>query len=643
MIRPRRSRLDWLLGRRLADAEQEDQCIGPAAGIPVLGLDALSSAAYGPEAALTVLLPLGAAGIAHVAPISALIIAILVIVFLSYRQTISAYPGGGGSYTVAKENLGQRAGLLAGAALALDYILNVAVGVSAGVGALVSAIPALLPHTLSLCLGILVLLTLVNLRGIRESGLAFMVPTYTFVTTLGIVIVAGVAKTLASGGHPAPVVPPPALPAATEAAGLWIVLRAFASGCTAMTGVEAVSNAVPIFRRPTVALAKRTLGAIIALLVILLAGIAVLSHAYGIGATQPGRPGYQSVLSMLIAAVFGRGPFYYVSIAAIVAVLALSANTSFADFPRLCRVLAADRFLPGIFGVRGRRLVFSHGIILLSVLSGALLVAFGGITDRLIPLFAIGALLAFTLSQAGMVVHWHRSGAATARRSMLINALGATGTGVALVVVAVAKFGEGAWLTVLVIPLLMYFFTKVNRHYRGIAAAIGTIDPLEPPEPRSPIVVLAAGGWNKIMQQGLKFALRLSREVYVVQVKTERDSIEDLSDNWDLLISSRARAAGIAQPKLLVLHSKFRQFLEPFVGFVNELEAKYPDRDIAVVIPDLVMNRWFETLLHNNRGAFLSTLLRRRCSSRVVIIHTAYRYGEAAGEEEEDAARGAAG
>jgi amino acid transporter len=623
------SMLDWLLGRRLADHEQEHEQIAPATGIPVLGLDALSSAAYGPEAALTLLLPLGTAGLAYVVPITALIIGILTIVFFSYRQTISAYPGGGGSYTVAKENLGPRAGLLAGAALALDYILNVAVGISAGVGALVSAVPSLLPHTLILCLGILVVLTLVNLRGTRESGIAFMLPTYAFVGMLTIVIVTGVIKAALTGGHPNAVAQPPILPTATETVSLWILMRAFASGCTAMTGVEAVSNAVPIFRKPTVENAQRALSAIIAILVFLLAGIAYLSRVYGIGATEPGQEGYQSVLSMLTGAVFGRGALYYVTIGAIVTVLALSANTSFADFPRLCRVLAADRYLPSAFGVRGRRLVYSHGITLLAVLSGALLIAFGGITDRLIPLFAIGALLAFTFSQSGMVLHWRKeTGATRSRGSLAVNALGALATGAALVIVAVAKFGEGAWLTVLVIPLLMLFFLAVNRHYRRIAMQLATIDPLEPPHLQTPVVVLACGGWNKMMQQGLKFALRLSPDVYVVQVKTERDSIEDLHDNWDLLIASPARAAGIPEPMLVVLQSKFRQFLEPFVGFVNELETQNPHRDIAVVIPDLVMNNWYETLLHNNRGSFLRTLLRMRCSSRVSIIHTSYRFGD---------------
>ncbi len=616
--------LDWLIGRPLSNLDEEHHHIGAATGIPVLGLDALSSAAYGPEAALTLLLPLGALGIGYVAPIIAIICTILVVVYLSYRQTIAAYPNGGGSYTVAKENLGAPFGLLAGAALALDYILNVAVGISAGVGALVSAVPELLPHTLALCLVILAAITIVNLRGLKESGLIFMVPTYAFVGLLAIVIVIGLAKAIASGGAPEPVEAPPLVPPAIEAAGVWLLLKAFASGCTAMTGVEAVSNAVPIFKKPAIPLAQRTLTAIIAILIILLAGIAYLCQVYGIAATEPGADGYQSVLSMLIAAVCGRGIFYYVTIGAIVAVLALSANTSFADFPRLCRVLAEDRYLPGSFAERGRRLVFSTGIVLLAILAGALLVAFGGITDRLIPLFAIGAFLAFTLSQAGMVVHWRKVRGRHARRAMIINGAGAIATGLTLVVVTISKFGEGAWLTVVVVPLLVVFFVRTNRHYRDVGRQIATIEPMEMPERQDPIVVIAAGTWNKLTQQGLKFALRLSDEIYLVQVKTETSTIEDLSDNWELLIANPARRARIAQPRLVVLSSHFREFFTPFVKFVRELSEKHPDRDIAVVVPDLIVRHWYEGILHNNRGTFLRMLLRAQCSDRVVLIGTPF-------------------
>ncbi len=354
---------DYLFGRPLATDEEGEQRVGVIAGIPMLGLDALGSAAYGPEAALTLLIPLGAAGVAYVGPISALIVILLLVVYVSYRQTILAYPGGGGSYTVARENLGQTAGLFAAAALMLDYVLVVAVGISAGVGALVSALPVLQPHTLALCLAILGFITIVNLRGVRESGLAFVVPTYLFVVSLLAVLGFGLVKTLLAGGHPSAVVPPPTPPVATEAAGLWLLTRAFASGCTAMTGVEAVSNGVTAFREPAVAHARRTLTMIIALLALMLAGIAVLCSAYGVAATVPGKPGFDSVLSQLVAAVAGRGVIYYVTIGSTLVVLALSANTGFADFPRLCRVVAQDGYLPGAFAHRGRRLVYSQGIM----------------------------------------------------------------------------------------------------------------------------------------------------------------------------------------------------------------------------------------------------------------------------------------
>ena len=436
--------------------------------MPTFGLDALSSAAYGPEAALTVLLPLGAAGLTFILPITVAIVILLGIVYFSYRQTIAAYPNGGGSYTVARENLGANAGLLAAAALMTDYVLNVAVGISAGVGALISAVPALQPYTLTLCLVILILLTLVNLRGIGEAGRLFMLPTCIFILSLCAMVVWGVLATISSGGHPQPVVPPAHLAKATEAVSAWLLLRAFASGCTAMTGVEAVSNGVQAFREPVVPAARRTLTVIIAILMVLLLGIAYLAHAYHIGATEPGTPQYQSVLSQLIGAVAGRGIFYWVSIVSILLVLCLSANTSFADFPRLCRAVAEDGYLPYSFTDRGRRLVYSEGIWLLAILSGVLLIVFDGVTDRLIPLFAVGAFLAFTLSQSGMVAHWWKSQERGALASMAVNGLGATATAVTVVVVAVVKFMAGAWIVVLLVPSLVALMLAVRRHYRRI-------------------------------------------------------------------------------------------------------------------------------------------------------------------------------
>ena len=404
---PRRF-FNLLFGRPLATSEERAEHIGPLAGIPVFGLDALSSAAYGPEAALTLLIPLGLLGVKYIVPVSTAIVILLTIVYFSYRQTIEAYPRGGGSYTVASQNLGEGAGLLAAAALMIDYVLTAAVGISAGVGALISAVPSLQPHTLQLCLAVLALLTIVNMRGVHDTGVVFMIPTYLFTATLLIVIAVGAWHTVQAAGHPHPVTPLPAMPPVTAAVSWWLLLKVFSSGCTAMTGVEAVSNGVMAFREPTRKNAKATLTIIIALLAILLAGIALLCRAYGIAATDPGGAGYESVLSMLTRAVMGHGWFYYLTIASVLLVLALSANTAFADFPRLTRAIALDNYMPHVFLIRGRRLLYSWGIYVLVALTALLLIVFGGVTDRLIPLFAIGAFMAFTLSQAGMVMHWKR-------------------------------------------------------------------------------------------------------------------------------------------------------------------------------------------------------------------------------------------
>jgi amino acid transporter len=619
------SLLGWLLGRRLASDEQEQQQIGPLAGIPVLGLDAMASAAYGPEAALTVLIPLGALGIGYVGPILAVIIGLLLIVYFSYRQTIAAYPGGGGSYTVAKANLGMIWGLTGGAALVLDYILNVAVGIAAGVGAIVSAFPSLLPHTLVLCLAILALLTIINLRGVRESALAFMAPTFAFIVTMFIMMIVGVVRAIESGGHPAPLVAPPPFAAATSAATAWMLVRAFANGCTAMTGVEAVSNGVPLFRKPTIPNAQRALTVIIVILALLLAGIAYLSRAYGIAATDPGRTGYQSVVSMLVGAVMGRGVFYYLTIGSVVAVLALSANTSFADFPRVCRVLAADRILPDSFAIRGRRLVYSQGIVVLAALSGVLLVVFGGITDRLIPLFAIGALLAFTMSQAGMVAHWRREGGKQARHSLPINLVGAIATGITAVVVAIAKFSEGAWIVVVILPLLVTSFWRIHLHYGRVGEQIADSSPLDIDAVPAPIVVVAAQSWNKMTHRGLQFAMRLSPDVYALQVRAETAKMKDLTAEWATLVETPARAAKLTPPKLIVLTSTYRQFFQPLIECVLDLRDRNPSRDIVVVIPDLIVARWYHELLHNHRGAILRALLRLRGGPRVIVVSAPFQ------------------
>jgi len=613
--------LDLCFGKPLAASDERAEQLGVTSGIPIFGLDALSSAAYGPEAALTLLIPLGAAGIAYIVPISTSIIVLLAIVYFSYRQTIAAYPGGGGSYTVASENLGVFAGLLAASALMIDYVLTVAVGISAGVGALVSALPKLLPHTTLLCLGILVLITFVNLRGMRQAGIIFMVPTYLFIGTLLAALAFGVFKSIISGGHPVPVAMPPAAPSsAVAAASVWLLLQSFANGCTAMTGVEAVSNGVRAFREPVVNTARRVLTIIIALLMVMLAGIAYLVRAYHITATDPGLPGYQSVLSMIVAAVAGRGVFYYVTIGSVLTVLALSANTAFADFPRLCRAISLNGYLPDSFSLRGRRLVYSQGVYVLAILAGSLLIVFRGVTNRLIPLYAVGAFLAFTLSQAGMVAHWKKNKGRGAGRSMFVNGLGAVATGATVIVVLVAKFIEGAWVTAVLIPALLLLMMAVKRYFVRVEDEILTREPLEISPVKPPLVVLPIYRWSKLIQKALQFALTISADIHAVHVCKE-DQKEQLKDEWASLVEEPARRAGLPVPKYVELQSPYRLVITPVVDYVLMLQVENPDRQIVLIVPELIELHWYHYFLQSNRGELMKGLMLLRGNQNIAIIN----------------------
>ena len=612
--------LELLLGRPLATEDEKAERIGAAKGIPIFGLDALSSAAYGPEAALTLLIPLGAAGIAHIVPISGSIILLLGIVYFSYRQTIMAYPQGGGSYTVANENLGLWPGLLAAASLMVDYVLTAAVGISAGVGALVSAVPSLQAHTLVICLGILILLTVINLRGAQQTGGVFLLPTYLFIACLLTAMAIGLAKTLAASGHPIAVAATPSATHATASVSAWLLVRAFASGCTAMTGVEAVSNGVMAFREPAPRQARRALTIIIGILMVMLAGIAFLVNAYGIAATAPGEPGYQSVLAQLLGAITGRGVFYWVSIGSILVVLSLSANTAFADFPRLARAIAQNGFLPHALSLRGRRLVFEKGIYALGLLAGVLLVVFGGITDRLIPLYAVGAFLAFTLSQAGMVMHWRRFGGAGARKNMFVNGLGATATAVTVGVVLVAKFTEGAWITLLLIPGLMLLMRSVKQHYDRVALQIGRDTPIDATDLRPPLVVLPIERWNAVSETAVRFAWTISREIRVVHVECG-DETDRLRQCWAELVEAPAQLAGLPVPSLVLLNSPFRFVVRPIAEYVLKLEQEQPNRNVAVLVPQLVESRWYYGLLHNNRSTILKALLLFKGTQRTAVVN----------------------
>lgn len=614
------SLVDLCLGRPLATEDEKGERVGPGKGVPIFGLDALSSAAYGPEAALTLLIPLGLAGVTYIVPISISIVILLGIVYFSYRQTIMAYPQGGGSYTVASENLGLWPGLLAAASLMVDYVLTAAVGISAGVGALISGVPSLEKHTLAMCLVILVVVTVVNLRGVSATGGVFMVPTYLFIFCLLAMIALGVIKTVAAGGHPVPVVAPPHLNGATQALGIWLLLRAFASGCTAMTGVEAVSNGVMAFKEPACATARNTLSVVIGILMVMLIGIAFLCRAYGIAATPPGGSGYQSVLSQLLAAITGTGIFYAVSIGSILVVLALSANTAFADFPRLARAIAANGFLPHGLGMRGRRLVYAQGIYALALLTGTLLIVFGGVTDNLIPLYAVGAFMAFTLSQAGMVMHWKRVRGPGWFKNMFVNGLGAIATGLTVMIVLVAKFTDGAWITVLLIPGLILLMVLVRRDNDRVGEKINDCKRLNVLDLTPPMVIVAIDRWNLIAQKGLRFAMSMSPDVLAVHVDYGQEA-DTLVDEWGDLVEEPARQGELAVPRLVVLKSPYRFVIRPILSYVLDLEQCNPQRHIAVLIPELVERRWYLKLLHNHRSTALRAMLLLQGKERITVVN----------------------
>jgi amino acid transporter len=569
---------------------------------------------------MTLLIPLGLIGATYILPLSLSIVALLLIVFFSYRQTIAAYPGGGGSYTVAHENLGTFAGLLAAAALMIDYVLTAAVGISAGIGALTSAEPQLNPHRLGLCLLALLIITVVNLRGMREAGAIFMFPTYLFLICMFVAIAITIFKSIASGGHPHPVIAPPAPGHQLETLSIWLMLKAFSSGCTALTGVEAVSNGVKAFREPTVQTAQRTLGIIIVALVMMLAGIAYGARAYGIVATDPDGNGYQSVLSMLLLAVSGRNWFYFVSILSILLVLIFSANTAFADFPRVCHILAEDYFVPLSFANRGRRLVYSEGIIVLALLTAGLLILFGGVTDRLIPLYAVGAFLAFTLSQAGMVRHWLKAEGKRPWGNIFINSLGAFCTGVTVVVVAVTKFRDGAWVTVLLIPSILILMYRVRRHYRHVASQVQDLDPLNLDNLMQPMVVLPMPYWSLVSQKALRHAMEISKEIKVLHV-AEEDKPDKFCQSWARYVEEPAEKAGLPKPELIQLHSPYRFVIAPIVDFVCKLAEDNPHRRIVTVVPELVERHWYAYFLHTQRAALLKASLLMKGNERISVLN----------------------
>jgi amino acid transporter len=500
--------------------------------------------------------------------------------------------------------------------------------------------PALHPYILSLCLGLLALITLMNLRGIPETSRLFAVPTYLFVASFVTILALGVGAAVTAGGHPRPVVAPPQTHRAVEAVSAWLLLRAFASGCTAMTGVEAVSNGVGTLREPRVKEGHKTLSIIVAILGLLLVGVSFLSWAYHIGAMDQTRPGYRSVLAQLAAAVVGEGFFYYVAIGSVLSVLALSANTSFVGFPLLCRTVAADGFLPKPFTVAGHRLVFSIGILFLAGFAAVLLSAFGGITDRLIPLFAIGAFLGFTMSQLGMVMHWRRTGSAREPQSARhlhagINAVGALVTSAALIVIVIAKFVEGAWITVLVIPVVIALLKSVRRYYDQLERRMRAAQPLRIRDSRAPIVLVATEGWSKLTAEALSLAMTLSNVVigvHLTQLSGPDAGDEDrkLREQWRRDVERPACASGLQPPRLVILQARYREIHGPVIELADELSSQHAGRRIAVLIPELIKQHWYQYILHTRRARNLRARLLRDAGHRLTVITVPWHLEEKA-------------
>lgn len=621
--------VDLLIGRRLANREGKQRKIGWVAGVPAMGLDGLGSSSYGPEAALTILIPLGAASLHYVGWVIAPIVALLAILYLSYRQVLVAYPSNGGAYTVAKENLGPTASLVAASALMIDYVLNVAVGISAGVGALTSSVPALHGYTLPLCLGILAVVAIANLRGTREAGWLFALPTYVFIASFLAIIGWGLVQLATSAGDPRPVVAPPPIGRATEAVGIWLLLRAFAAGCTAMTGVEAVSNGVNAFKEPVVKEAQRTLTAICLILGLLLAGIAAVAGGYGIGAMDQTQAGYQSVLSQLVGAIIGRGPVYYVAMASLLAVLCLSANTSFVGFPRVCNLVASDDYLPRAFARSDRRLVLSVGVIFLTVTAAALLIGFGGITDRLIPLFAIGAFLTFSVSQVGMIAHWRRQ-EGRHRHRLAINALGAVTTIAALVIITAAKFVEGAWVVTVAVPASMALLFAIHRYYARQNARLGVRTDFTVEELDAPTVLVAYEERNRMTDRALRFAMTLSPDVFAIHLlrldgPDEDEDLAAIRERFQEEIAGPLEAVSIRPPRLMLIPAPYREPQGPLLELVDKIDADTPGRSVAILIPELVIRHWWERVLHSRRAARLRTALLESAGPRLMVITSPWK------------------
>jgi amino acid transporter len=574
------------LGSPLPTAQSRHERLDKSTALAVFASDALSSVAYATEEILLVLVLAGSAALSYSIPISIAIAVLIAIVVSSYRQTIRAYPQGGGAYIVSKDNLGVPAGLVAGAALLIDYVLTVAVSVAAGIAALTSAVPALFPYRPWLCVAAVVGIAVANLRGLRESGKLFAAPTYLFIASLFALIAYGGAGAVFDF---LPEAPYQRHPPGLEGVGLFLFLRAFASGCTALTGVEAVSDGVPAFKPPEAHNARIVLSWLGVILIVLFMGITFLAYDFGIAPRHE-----ETVVSQLARHVFGGGAIYFEIQAVTMLILLLAANTSFADFPRLSFFLARDRFIPRQFATQGDRLVFSNGILILSGLAALLLVIFGGDTHALIPLYAVGVFLSFTLSQASMVRRWLRLKEEGWWWRWWLNAVGALVTGLVMITIAATKFTHGAWIVVLLIPTLVAVFVMVHRHYEEVAVQL-SLDAFSPPPPMTNTVLVLVGDIHRGVIKAIQYAQTLSPNAKAVFVETDPERTRRLEEKWGRY--------GMGVP-LIVLTSPYRSLLGPLTKYVDHLQNQGENHVVTIVLPEFIPARWWQLGLHN-QTAFL--------------------------------------
>jgi amino acid transporter len=593
-----------IVGAPFLTAQARHERLSKTTALAVFASDALSSVAYATEEILLVLVLAGPVALGFALPIGLAIALLIAIVIVSYRQTILAYPQGGGAYIVTKDNLGVVPALVAGAALLIDYVLTVAVSVAAGVAALTSAVPTLYPYRVTLCVAAVAAITIANLRGLRESGRIFAAPTYLFIVSMLALVVYGAVGALFDLIPEAPYSPPPP---GLEGVGLFLLLRAFAAGCTALTGVEAVSDGVPAFRPSEAHNARTVITWLGLILITLFLGITFL--AYDLGLVPDAR---ETVVSQLARRVFGSGLLYYEIQAVTMLILLLAANTAFADFPRLAFFLARDRFIPRQFSNQGDRLVFSNGILILGGLAAVLLVVFGGDTHALIPLYAVGVFISFTLSQSSMVRRWLRTRSPGWWWRMVINGVGGLVTGVVMVTIAMTKFTHGAWIVVVLIPVLVMAFLLIHRHYEEVAAQL-SLAGFTPPPPITHTVLVLVGDMHRGVVKALQYAQSLSQSPKAVYVESDPERTHRLEERWGKW--------GMGVP-LIVLTSPYRSLLGPLLSYIDHLQGHDDSHVVTIILPEFIPARWWQNLLHNQTALLVKGALLFR--KNVIVTDVPY-------------------